>query len=207
MVITYYGLACFKLQSGNMVLVVDPYSKESGLTAPRFQADIVLSTNKDPNYSNAKSISGNPFIIDVPGEYEVKGIAIDGIAAGSNTIFTFEWDDIRFCHLGSLPKKAFTEEVNEAIGTPDVLFVPVGGGEALEAEDAVEIINDIEPRIVIPMYYDIKGLTSPKLAGPGLFLKEYGSEAKPEDKFTFKAKDIPQEETKLVYLEAVAKGN
>lgn len=206
MVITYYGLSCFKLQSGSMVLVVDPYSKESGLTAPRFQADIVLSTNKDPNHSNAESISGSPFIIDGPGEYEVKGIAIEGIASANTiTIYTFEWDGIRFCHLGALPKQGFSEEVNEAIGAPDVLFVPVGGGEAMEAEDAVEVINDIEPRIVIPMYYDIKGLKSPKLASPSLFLKEFGSEAKPEDKFTFKAKDVPQEETKLVYLEAVAR--
>lgn len=204
MVITYYGLSCFKLQSGDTVLVTDPFSKDSGLTPPRFQANIVLATSDDPHHSNIESLSGDPFIITGPGEYEIKGITVDGIHVGSS-IYTFEWDDIRFCHLGALSMKAFTEEVKEAIGTPDVLFVPIGGGAGLEAEDAVDVINQIEPHIVIPMHYDIKGLKSPKLAGPEAFLKEFGSDAKPQEKFTFKLKDIPQEETSLIYLEAVAK--
>ena len=201
MIITYYGLACFKLQSGNLVLATDPFSKDSGLVPPRFQADVVLSTQASPFHANTETLTGSPFIITTPGEYEIKGISIEGVPVNS-AAYVFEWDGIRFCHLGALSKKSFTEEIKEVIGTPDVLFVPVGGGESLDAEEAVDTINQIEPRIVIPMYYQTKGLRAPTLSGPELFLKEFGSSATPEDKFVFKQKDVPQEETKLVFLKA-----
>ncbi|OGZ43593.1 MAG: hypothetical protein A2756_04760 [Candidatus Ryanbacteria bacterium RIFCSPHIGHO2_01_FULL_48_27] len=210
MVITYHGLSCFKLQSGETVLVVDPFSKNSGLTPPRFQADVVISTNQSENHANIETIAGDPFQIVNPGEYEIKGIYIQGVttrngSTDANTAYIIEWDGMRLCHLGNIRKKDITEELKEAIGTPDVLFVPVGGAEALEPEEAAALTNQIEPRVVIPMHYKIKGLDI-SLKGPEKFIKELGvDEPKPEDRFTFKKKDLPQDTTKLVILEPPTK--
>ena len=206
MIITYYGISCFKVQNGETVLFIDPFAKESGLTPPRGQATIVLSTNTDPNHSNIDAFAGDPFIITAPGEYEMKGIFIQGISTTNksnpqkNSCFVIEWDDIVFCHLGNIGKKDFTEDVQEAIGNPDILFVPVGGENSLDAEEAAAVTSKISPRIVIPMHYHTDSVKI-SLDKPSLFIKEVGDEnAKPEEKFVFKKKDLPQEETKLIYL-------
>jgi L-ascorbate metabolism protein UlaG (beta-lactamase superfamily) len=187
-----------------MVMVIDPFSRESGLTPPRGDAQMVLSTNPGPEHSNVSALGGNPFTITTPGEFELQGISIQGIPCESNgqqnTCYLIEWDDIKICHLGNIVKSALTEEVKEAIGTPDVLFVPVGGAGSLDAEEAALVTSQIEPRIVIPMRYNVSGLKT-KLEEPKLFIKEVGDEkSKPEEKFVFKKKDLPQEQTTLVYL-------
>ena len=188
-----------------MVLVIDPFSKESGLTPPRGEAQLVLSTNTNPEHSNVNALGGSPFVISTPGEFEVQGIFIQGIPTEANgtqnTCYLIEWEDIKICHLGNIAKASLTEEVKEAIGTPDILFVPIGGAGALDAEEATSVTSQIEPRVVIPMRYHVQGLKT-KLEEPKLFIKEVGDEnSKPEEKFVFKKKDLPQEQTTtLVYL-------
>src|SRR3989344_2720490 len=83
MIITYYGISCFKIQSGDTVLAVDPFDKTSGLTPPRFQADIVISSHNHSNHNNTESLAAKTdsgvFQIFGPGEYEIHGIQIRGI--------------------------------------------------------------------------------------------------------------------------------
>lgn len=203
MVITYYGATCFKIQAGDTVLAIDPYTKEAGLTPPRFQTDIALSTRDHPLSNNTNALAGNPFLITSPGEYETKGISIAGIATGIHTLYIIEWEGIRLCHLGALDEKHLPDATRERIGTPDILFVPVGGANSLDAEDAVKIINLIEPRIVIPMYYAFPGFSALPLHTVDTFLKEIGSAAAPEEKLTLKKKDIPQDEMKIAVLKPV----
>jgi len=203
MVITYYGVTCFKLQAGEIVLAIDPYTKEVGLTPPRFQTDIVLATRDHPLSNNTGALAGNPFIITSPGEYEIKGISIEGIAAGAHTIYIIEWEGIRLCHLGALDEKQLPDATRERIGTPDILFVPVGGANALDAEEAVHMINLIEPRIVVPMYYAFPGFSALPLHNVDAFLKEIGSSSVAEEKLTLKKKDVPQEEMKVTVLKPV----
>lgn len=187
MVITYYGLLCFKIQSGEIVAATNPFEKGSGFTAPRFQAHVVVG--------NAASLTGEPFAISGPGEYEVRGIVVQGIASSTvNTVFILEWENMRLVYLGSLADKDVSEELLEYMGTPDILFLPLG---SLTAQEAASLVNRVEPRVVIPMYTDEKDATT--------FLRERGSNIKPEDKFTFKKKDLPEEETKIVLLEPVTK--
>ncbi len=202
MIITYYGLTCFKVQSGDTVLAIDPFSKATGLTPPRFVADVVLSTGVEAGPANGETLGGSPLLVRGPGEYETKGITIDGIAAGGTTLYLIEWEGIRLCHLGALTEKDFSAEVAEAVDSPDILFVPVGGGSALDTDDASTVVNKIEPRIIIPMYYKMPNLKTPVLSDPEKFIEEFGAGTKPEDKFTFKLKDLPQEETKLIVLAA-----
>ncbi len=210
MVISWYGHSCFKIQSGEIVVFTDPFSKEIGLTPPRSQAHIVTISHNHFDHNNVEAISGNPLIINGPGEYETKGVNIRGIFSyhddklgkerGTNTIYVIEIEGIKICHLGDLGQKKLTDEQLEQIDEVDILMVPVGGEATLDAEEAVEIINQIEPRLVIPMHYKIPGLNL-KFAGVEAFLKEMGI-TKPEivDRLTLKKKDLPQDGAKIVVM-------
>lgn len=212
MVITWYGQSCFKIQSGDLVVVIDPFSKEIGLTPPRFRTDIAISTHQHPDHNNLESITGEPFIIAGPGEYEVKGAYIHGIQTfhdnkqgaerGLNTIYLIEIEGIRLLHMGD-----YGEEVGndvcfiEEVGGVDILMVPVGGIYTIDGLNAAKLTKDVEPRFVIPMHYKISELKSP-LNDNAQFLKEMGvKNIEIQEKFTIKKKDIIEEEkTEVVVL-------
>lgn len=213
MVISWYGHSCFKVQSGETVVIFDPFNKEIGLTPPRqVGADIVLVSHQHSDHNNVASISGEPFIIDGPGEYEVKGINIRGIFSyhdnlegkerGTNTIYVLEIEGIRICHLGDLGQKELSDGQVDLIDNVDILMIPVGGGYTIDAEKAVGIINQIEPKIIIPMHYKISGLKF-NLESVDKFLKEMGI-AKKETvgKLTIKKKDLPAEGMEMVVMKS-----
>lgn len=210
MVITWYGQACFKIQSGETVLFTDPFSREIGLTPPRGQAHIVTVSHQHFDHNNCDALSGEPLIISGPGEYETKGVSVKGLLSfhddkegkerGMNTIYVIEMESIKICHLGDLGQKKLTDQQLEEIDEVDILMIPVGGGFTIDGEEAGDIVNQIEPRIVIPMHYKIPGLNL-KFEGVDVFLKEMG-QAKKEavDKLTIKKKDLPEEETQIVVM-------
>jgi len=170
---------------------------------------LLLITHYHQDHQNVKAIKGQPFIIEGPGEYEVKGAFIRGIDSyhdnvkgrerGKNTIYSFQVEDIRTCHLGDLGQKELTEEQVEKIGEIDILMIPVGGNFTISAEEATKIINQLEPTIIIPMHYKIPRLTV-KLDGPEKFLKKMGTKS-PErlEVLSIKKKDLP-EEIKIILL-------
>ncbi|MEK7160720.1 MAG: MBL fold metallo-hydrolase [Patescibacteria group bacterium] len=210
MVITWYGQSCFKIQSGEISLFTDPFSKDIGLTPPRGQTDIITVSHDHFDHNNIESLNGQPLIINGPGEYESKGIEINGILAfhddkegkerGINTIYVIEMEGIKICHLGDLGQSKLTAEQIEKIDGIDILMIPVGGTYTIDGEGAVEIINQIEPRLVIPMHYKIPGLTL-KFDPVDDFLKEMGVAKKETiDKLTLKKKDLPEEETQVIVM-------
>ena len=151
MVIQWYGQSCFKIQSGDLTLVVDPYSKEIGLTPPRFRADAVLVTHGHFDHSNSESLTGEPFLISGPGEFEVRGVYIFGMETfhdeaegrerGMNTVYKIKMEDIRILHLGDFGEKELRNETLEKIGDVDVLLVPVGGKYTIDAEAAAQVVK------------------------------------------------------------------
>lgn len=199
MVIMWFGLSCFKISSGNLTLVTDPFSKTVGLTPPRVQTDILLISNvRGEAYNNRDSLSGQPpFAIDGPGEFDLKGLFVHGIAAEGDaknknngfdytTIYGVRMEDIRLGFLGSIKQKQLTDTQLEDFGEIDILFVPVGGKTVCDAEQAVTIVNQIEPQLVIPMHFAQKGLRLPA-DKVEQFLKEIGARnLKPEEKLTVK---------------------
>lgn len=213
MVITYYGLSCFKIQSGDTTLAIDPFDKESGLTPPRFQTDVALITHDHPNHNNFDSLAAkgdsNVFKISGPGEYETHGISVRGISSfhdskngskkGKNTIYIITWEDLRLVHLGDYGEETLRDDVHEAIGTPDILFIPVGGEDTIDAETATKLINQIEPRIIVPMHYKIPGLKN-KTDGVEVFMKEMGEKSTPEERLTIKKSNVPEDTQKIVVL-------
>jgi len=209
-IITWYGQSCFKLQSGNLVIVTDPFSKDIGLTPPRFKADILLVTHEHYDHSNIETIPEGAFIITGPGEYDIKGIQIEGIATfhdknggrerGTNTVYKITAEDLKILHLGDFGEEKLREETLEAIGDADIVMIPVGGKYTIDGEEAAEVIKQIEPRLVIPMHYKIPGLKIP-LDGVDTFLKEMGAKnVEPQEKLTVKIKDIGEEEKTEVIL-------
>jgi L-ascorbate metabolism protein UlaG (beta-lactamase superfamily) len=204
MKIKFYGNTCFSIGDSSLTLITDPHEKISSL-----KANAVTVSQKDPSHNNVSAIQGDPKILDWPGEYEVSGINIQGIASfhnakedkeqKENTIFCFSLNGVSFCHLGCIGTKPTPEQL-EDIGDVDVLFVPVGGKEAIDAKKAKEVIEQIEPRVIIPMAYCVEddkcglGPLSP-------FLQEMGAQTiVPIDEFDFKRSDLPEDSSKVVIL-------
>ena len=207
MIINWYGQACFKIQSGSTIIVIDPYDKKLGLTLPKLEAQIVLVTHEHFDHNNVKDIKGDPFIIDSPGEYEYGGVKVRGAFSyhddkkgeerGINTIYKIQMEDIALAHLGDFGQRQLTEQQLDALGEIDILMVPTGGTYTIDAARAVEIVNQVGPRIVIPMHYKIKGLKV-KLDSVDNFLKEIGkTDVEKIEKLTIKRKNLPDPEEKM----------
>ena len=211
MVIQWYGHACFKIQSGDLVVAIEPHAKEGGLTPPRFRADVAMATHGHYDHANLEAIAGEPFLIQGPGEYEVKGVYIHGIPTyhdqsqgrerGMNTVYMIEVEGIRLLHLGDFGEEKLREETLEEIGEVHVLLTPVGGVYTIDGEGAARVAKQIEPRFVIPMHYKIPGLTI-TIEGPDAFLKAMAAgKPEPQDKLTIKKKDVEAEgKTEVVVL-------
>lgn len=210
MIITYYGHSCFKLESGESVVITDPFPKKIGLKPFQGKADIVTVSHNHWDHNNISAIKGAPFIIAGPGEYEVRKIVIQGIssfhdkvkgkARGLNTIYLIQLSQIRLCHLGDLGHDLEDHQL-EKIGQVDILMIPVGGTFTIDPQEAPKIINQIEPRIVIPMHYQLPKLkVGGKLAKVEKFLKEMGTSKAPVEKLVVKKKDLVQGEIEVVVM-------
>jgi len=205
MLITWQGLACFRIGIRDISLLIDPYDATVGLKLSRQSADIVLSTSNRPAHKNVADIGGNPFVITGPGEYEAKGVYIWGHAVDQptepprrTTVYVIEGEEITLAHLGDL-SIVLTEAQLDRLEGVDVLLIPVGGHGVLDAKKAAALISEIEPRVVIPMYYQTPGV-KPELDPVIKFSKELGVTPEMLDKFKVTKKDLPQDETKLVIL-------
>lgn len=219
MTIIWHGQSCFQITAarnkGEQISIsIDPFSEETGLRVPKLESDILLISHQHRDHNNLKAVSGKPFIIDGPGEYEVKNIFIEGIRSwhddeegkerGENTIYTVEAEDLKLCHLGDFGQKELTEEQLNRIGQIDILMLPVGGTATISAKEALKVMSQLEPKIVIPMHYRIPKLNPSaggKLDGLDVFLKTVGVKSiEPQNKLSIKKKDISEEEVKIIAL-------
>ncbi len=210
MVIDWYGHNCFRIESGEIVVVTDPFPKKIGLKPFQGKADIVTISHNHLDHNNISAIKGTPFIVAGSGEYEIKKIIIRGISSfsggvkgktrDSNTIYLIQTGQIRICHLGHLGHNLSDDQL-EKIGQVDILMIPVGGTFTIDPDEAPKVINQIEPRIVIPMHYQLPKLKlGAKIASVEKFLKEMGVSPKPVEKLVVKKKDLVQEGTEVVLM-------
>jgi L-ascorbate metabolism protein UlaG (beta-lactamase superfamily) len=215
MQIIWHGQSLFEITSSRgknneVKIVIDPFSPEIGLRFPKLEADIVLVTHEHSDHSNPKGVGGNPFLIEGPGEYEIKEVFVQGIPAfhdnsqgkerGAITLFTIETEEMRICHLSDLGQKDLTSEQLEKIGEIDILMVPVGGVVTISAREAMNIMSQIEPKITIPMHYSLPKLKY-KIDGVDKFLKAMGiKKIDALNKLTIKKKDLAEDEAKIILL-------
>jgi len=212
MIITYFGKQFFKIQQGEMVLAFNPVSKNSktGISA-HFGADIAMVTANHPDYNGVEQLAHGerqPFVIRGPGDYEIREIFIKGVESATeigglakdgagkkfiNTIYLFTLDGISIAFLGALGEAELSKDSREAINSPDILFIPVGGNGLLDAKSAAKLASTLEPKLIIPMDYDDKLLKA--------FLKEMGEEdAEMTEKLTLKRKDLEGKEGEVIVL-------
>jgi len=209
MIIQWFGHSFFRLETKGKVIAIDPYSEEAtGLKPSRFKADILLITHQHEDHNNKSVIMGEPFVLEGPGELEMGGIFIDGLQSfhdkergqskGENTIFVIKSEEIVVCHLGDLGEPQLREESLEKVGEADILLVPVGGNYTINYEEAISFINQIEPKIIIPMHYALPQLKI-KLDPLDKFVKAIGKKPETVDKLIIRKNTLP-EETKLIVL-------
>lgn len=212
MYITWLGQSCFKLQDkigpSGVTLITDPFGGDIGLKVPHFEADIVTVSHGHHDHNNTDAIRGKPFIINTAGEYEIKGVFVEGVESahdekngaerGENIIYRIEMEDISITHLGDLGHVLDAKQLEKLEGT-DILIIPVGGKYTINAAKAVEVISQIEPRIVIPMHYKVPGLKA-DIDGVEKFIKELGLKPRNEEKLKISKKDLPAEDMELVVL-------
>jgi len=217
MYITWLGHSCFKIEdkvAGNDVsIIMDPYNKDIGFKLPRSRADIVTVSHNHPGHNNSEEILGNgekpPMIIDRSGEYEVKGVFVTGVGSyhdkeegakyGKSTMFKVEINGVIIAHLGDLGTKLSEQQLSK-LDDIDILLIPVGGGETIGTAEAVEIVRELEPRIVIPMHYKTPDLKK-ELEKLDKFKKELGVKEETMPKLKISKKELIEEDIKLIILE------
>jgi L-ascorbate metabolism protein UlaG (beta-lactamase superfamily) len=215
--ITWLGHSCFRLRDRAATVVTDPYGKDLGLNLVRARADIVTVSHDADDHNYVKGVKGDFQVLSGPGEYEVSSVFVTGLelrgdrkakkdaaAAPRNTVFLFEFDDLTVCHLGDLNIVPTQAQVEEALSEVDVLLIPVGGGETLNASQAAEVVSLLEPHIVIPMHYHVPDSTL-KLDSVTRFLKEMGlDKVAPQEVLKISRSGLP-DETQVVVLELKTK--
>jgi L-ascorbate metabolism protein UlaG (beta-lactamase superfamily) len=206
--ITWYGLSCFRIREGGVTVVCDPYSKGLGLSLPKLKADLITISHDRPGHNAGDRVSTEVKVLRGPGEYEVRNVFISGLATyhrkrpegeqERNIAYFFEFGDLTVGHLGDIgevPTQSAIEELN--VGEVDVLMVPVGGGDTLDATRAQDVINMLEPRLVIPMHYAHAGLNAAladRLEPVEKFLKVFGLSApEPLDILKVTKSSLPDE--------------
>lgn len=212
--ITWNGFSSFEIETktgaSEVKIVTDPYQNSTGLRFPRtLSAEILLQTHENEDANNREAVLGNPYLIDLPGEFEVKNVFVFGIQAPlkrevkgkkeKNLIFRIEAEGMRLAHLGALDRALSDEELQQ-LSNVDILMVPVGGGRVMSAGTAAEVISQIEPRVVIPMTHAVAGVTEP-FSTVDEFCKSFGACRREElNKYKITQKDLPEEEMIIVTL-------
>lgn len=214
MEIIWFGHSCFKLsERGLATVVTDPYDAQSvGHSALDLSADIVTISHNKPGHNHIAAVKGQPFIISGPGEYEIGSVFITGLQTNSqngnldvserNNMYIYDFDGIKIAHLGGANRLPNQSEVEE-LGNVQILLVPIGGTTTLNSVQAAEIVNMIEPNVVIPMHYMIESSII-ELDPLNKFLKEMGlSSVEPSNSLKVTSPRNLPEETQVVVLEAI----
>lgn len=163
--IQFYGANCVSLQTKQARVIVDDNLADLGAKSVIKQGDIALFTQAHPQPAQEPKI-----VIDQPGEYEVSGVSIYGIAArahideqgkASTTMYKLIVDDLRILVVGHAYPE-LTDRQLEKIGMIDVMIIPVGGnGYTLDGIGALKLIKKIEPKLIIPTHTEDTKLSYP----------------------------------------------
>jgi L-ascorbate metabolism protein UlaG (beta-lactamase superfamily) len=214
MEITYLGHSCFKLKGKQGTVVTDPYAKEVGFSMPAASADLVTFSHSHADHNNAAAVSTtarrkHPFWVTKAGEYEVAGVSVfgyetfhdnaGGTERGPNIIYRILLDGVNIVHLGDLGH-TLDEKLIEVLGNVDVLLCPVGGEFTIDPDQAMDVIQEIEPYYVIPMHYrtDKHAEAYSKLKSVEEFEKVFGVTPEPTKTLSVSQSGMPEQTTLVV---------
>ncbi len=206
MVITYHGGQCFKVTFAGTTIAFNPIAKKSKLESVKFGADVTLVSAWHPDFNGINQVthgSKKPFVIDGPGEYEVGQVVARGYGISTiydkreliNTIYQVHLEGVNIVFMGALNTLEIDSKILGEFGDIDILFIPIGGGDVLEAPQASKLGVKLEAKLVIPMHYDENALSA--------FLKEEGKEGlEAVGKITLKPKDVQEMSGDVVILKS-----
>lgn len=195
----WLGHNCFRIKSREALIVTDPVDRATGYLVPKQMADIVTISHGHPEGSNLSAVKLPYQAVNGPGEYEMHEVFLSGIRThhdtdggkklGHNTIYLFDVEGIRICHLGDLGH-VLSEEQVEAVGDCGVLLIPAGGGDVISPEQAAEVVTQLGPKIVIPMRF-ATDIGDTVLGSLETFAKALGIPlSAPEEKLVLRSSDV-----------------
>ena len=210
--LTWLGGAATRMRTRTAAVVMDPYDKSAGGTLGRPDAHIITVSHDDPMRNGISQVApaeGDPMVLTGPGEYEIRGVIIEGVRSSlrgdgepvdlRSTLWLFEAEDMRVAHLGGMGA-APSGAAMDVLSVADIVFVPIGLPDTLQGADAAKAVRAMEPSIVIPIGYDptdeaaLKAFVSAMAATP----------EEPVSRFTVNKRDVGDETKRLVLLEARA---
>lgn len=215
MKIKWYGHAAFLVTTDRGIkIILDPY--ESGAYGGQLaygkikdQADIALTSHDHADHNDTKSLPGSPQVVKGIGLKNIKGITIKGISTyhdpskgserGTNTIFNLQVDSVQVCHLGDLGHVLSEEELSE-IGPVDILLIPVGGYFTIDAEEATRVVDQVKPKVVIPMHFKTEKVGFPIAPVEDFIKGKPALKRSGTSEVTFDKASLPQK-TEIVVLE------
>ncbi len=167
--ITWLGHAAIRVRTRTAAVVMEPAARSEGVEMGRPTAAIVTVSHDHPAHAHAAGVRGDPVVLTRPGEYEIEGVQLLGVAtrlgpapgdgdadgqarAKRNVVFVLEAEQLRLVHLGGMCVPPTHAEMEQLADT-DVLVVPVGGESALAAAAAARLTRELDPRVVIPVCY------------------------------------------------------
>jgi L-ascorbate metabolism protein UlaG (beta-lactamase superfamily) len=207
--IVWYGHSCFRIsERGQAAIITDPFGEDLGYEVPRLKADIVTVSHDAPGHNFLAAIKGYEHVISGPGEYEIGGVFILGIATFDqtqenprrNVVYVFDYNSLIVAHLGDLDHVP-TQSMIDALGPVDIALIPVGGGQSLSSSQAAEVVSLLEPSIVVPMHYRTDVLQSVDLDPVDRFLKEMGINTIQEETLLRVSSSSLPEQTQVVLLD------
>ena len=214
MEITWFGHSCFRIRNDSVAILTDPFAPDLGITLPPQRVNLATFSNFHTHHSYHDALLDQPAVLDGPGEYEIAGLHITGLRTpllhnsdegdeGTelwNTVFRFEIEGLVLCHLGDLSEPLSRRQV-ENLMAPDIVFVPAGGNCTLSPAQAAEVVARINPKVIIPMHYQMPKLTV-ELEPVSNFLREMGlkHEGDAQPRLNVTHNSLP-EETKVIVLE------
>jgi L-ascorbate metabolism protein UlaG (beta-lactamase superfamily) len=205
MEMTYHGHSCVRLRGRELTVVVDPPQTTLPGLAKGAQG-LVVRTEGQTDTDRLRARDGEVQEVSGPGEFEIGGVSILGLAAGETTVMRVAVDDVRVVVAGRL-RRQLTEDEIDSLGHVDVLVIPVGGGDALTAIEAAKLVNAVEPSIVVPARYGAGdgGEYDPV----GKFAKEMGLAEgtwEAQAKLVLSGSTGETDDTRVVFLEARTTG-
>jgi L-ascorbate metabolism protein UlaG (beta-lactamase superfamily) len=222
MELTWYGRTCVRLRGKEAVVVADPYQSVVGPTGRGLTGDVVTFSHPDdtplPKGKGKTSRDGRTllpssldeaFVLDGPGEYEVREVLITGVRTyrddargaerGKQVSFAIELDGVHTIHLGDIGH-LLSEEKLADIGSVDIVCVPLGG--VLTPSQAAALVAQLDPKIVVPM--PICEDEADCAEALKRFFHEMGAEPTTQPKLAVTATSLPAE-TITVMLESRGK--
>ncbi len=192
--ITWFGQSCFLIETDNNIkILLDPFDDSIGYTPFKGEADIVTVSHHHFDHDYTDCVTNSPAIIDKPGTYEIKNIKIKGLpsfhdnvkgaARGKNTIFLFDIDGTRICHLGDIGYILSSSEI-ESLGNIDILMIPVGGNFTIDGKEAAILCKKINSSIILPMHYKTTFTILPLEGAEKFIIEMQNAERLPSNVFT-----------------------